>query len=878
MSPRGGFRRVVWCTQSSTAINREIAMHPSRSVSPREGFRRITMCLALLWSGFAAGQAGAAAPVLAGKTACPYGASDCNPCVANVVDAMNRLRTHGDVLGYRMNGAADVTSFNHWQGVQRLMTHGGRYLAISRSVEDADVGFVVVEMGSRDGSGARFRSNRLQPNVTALVTPPPAEDGVVVQVPRDPEFHHAGGIQALGNFLALPVERSDVINPVTGEIIAPGASKVLFYDMSDPLAPRRMATEVDHTLLADAAGAAFIARLADDRILVGIGRGDSTVLDFYVSSGSELETAVFEPFDEWGRGEARSDLPDGDDNFAAYQSINLVTQCDGTLFLVGTHENTAIGVGRDFADTFRLENGAGDDVVITKVARRHLRCEGQCNLDAAGGVYLDPEGQILVYGTEHDNDGPDGSVKFSEFRPVPHSGCDSIRDAWVELFVDNTFGGRSLMIDYVDRALRNYRDYDRAEAFGDAPSSAHFCLPSGATYRLWQHAGCEGGFRDLVGDGSFQSIVDFHALSFDDATSCSEWLGGPFADAGPDQIVECQGAATSAVVDGSGSSDVDGTGLAFHWTSAEATFASSIAPITTAHFLPGSATVTLAVDNGTDADTDEAVLRSQDTVPPVITCPAPASAECTALGGTPATDAGVQAFLTGAAAQDVCDTAVEITTDAPPFFPLGSTPVAFTVTDDANLSAACESTLTIVDTIGPAIDPAFALSPALLRVPDHQMVSITVAHLEAEDACQPEVQIECSVESNEPADAPSGDGHALPDMIFNGVPIAGTSSGFQPVATTGGTGSFSLALRAERSALGTGRVYTVACRAVDGAGNTGATRSAFVVVPRTARPVMEGPGTSGAAASAAVSASPVTPPAKAKPGRPDRIRRRPASR
>jgi len=797
-------------------------MHLSMTLSPVRGFRFALMCLALLWPGFAAGQAGAAAPVLTGKTTCPYGATDCNPCAANVVDSMNRLRTHGDTLGYRMNGAADVDAFHHWQGVQRLMTHGGRYLAISRSVEDADVGFVVVEMGSRDGTGARLRSNRLQPGVRSVLTAPPAEDGVVVEVPRDPEFHHAGGIQALGNFLALPVESSE-------------ASRVLFYDMTDPLAPRRMATEVDHTPFGTAAGAALVARLADDRILLGIGRGDSTVLDFYVSTGSDLETAGFEHFDSWSRDESHSDLPDGDGNFAAYQSINLITQCDGTLFLVGTHENTQIGLGADFADTFRLENGPGDDVVITKVARRHLTCDGQCNLDAAGGVYLDPEGHILVYGTEHDNDGPGGSVKFSEFRPVPHSGCDSIRDAWVELFVNNTFGGRSLMIDYVDRGLRNYRNYDDAELFGDAPSSAHFCLPPGATYRLWQREGCEGISRDLVGDGTFQSIVDFHELSFDDATSCSEWIGGPFADAGPDQTVECQGASTSTLVDGTGSSDIDDAALTFHWTSAEATFASSIAPITRAHFLPGSATIALTVDNGTENDTDEAVLRTEDTIAPAIACPAPASAECTALGGTPATDAGVQAFLTGAAAQDACDPSVAVTTDAPAFFPLGPTPVEFTATDDASLSATCDSTLTIVDTLGPEIDPAFALSPAILRVPDHQMVSIAVAHLEADDACQPDVRIECAVESSEPADAPSGDGHALPDMVFDGVPVAGTSSGFQPVATTGGSGTFSLELRAERNALGTGRVYTVSCRAVDGPGNTGATRSAFVVVPRVAR-------------------------------------------
>jgi hypothetical protein len=801
---------------------------------------------ALLLAGIAVGQAEAAAPVLTGRTDCPWGAPDCNRCVDNVVDAMNRLGGHGDTLGFRLNDASDVSLFHHWQGIQRLGALGGRYLAVSRSVEDENALFVVVEMGSRDADGKRFRSNRLVPNQETDDTPPFLEDGVIVQVPRLPEFHHAGGMQALGNFLAVGVERSDVRDPVTHEIVEPGASLALFYDLSDPRSPRKLDTEIDHTDLANAAGALIMGRLLDGRILVGIGRGDSAVIDFYVSGGTELEGAVFAHFDTWSKGELRTDI--GDDDFGDYQSVNLVTQCDGTLFLVGTHQNGFSG--QDFADTFRLENGTGNDVVITKVASRHLVCddigEQQCNLDAAGGVYLDPEGHILVYGTEHDNDGPGGSVKFREFRPVPHSGCGNIRDAWVEFFVNHSFDGRSLMIDYVDRNRRNYRNYDEAEEFGDAPSSAYFCLPVGATYRVWQNAGCDGDHRDLVGTGEFERVDDFHDLSFDDEVSCSEWIGGPFADAGPDQMVECEGARTTALVNRSGSSDANGAELTFHWTSTEASFESSSAPVTLAHFLPGSATIALTVGNGIDVNTDTALLRTQDNLPPAITCPAPVSVECVAPGGTPASDAGGQAFLGGATAQDLCDTSLAITNDAPGFLPLGATPVGFTATDDAHLRDSCGSTLTVIDTTDrPSIWRS--RSPPILPVPNHNLVPITVSHLASIEACQPHVRIECSVASNEAPDAQSGDGHTLPDIIFDGAPIAGTSSGFRPVTTSNGAGSFALALRAERKATGSGRVYTVTCRATDGSGNTGAGRSATVVVPRT----LGGPKGSQAASTGA---------------------------
>jgi len=841
--------------------------------------RAVLFALTLLAAGLAADRAAADAPAppLLGKTDCPWGAPDCNRCVEDVVDATHRLRSHGDTLGFRMNGAADVDTFHHWQGIQRFDTHGARFMAVSRSVEDQDVLFVVVEMGSRDGDGKRFRSNRLEPFLTTGVTPPPPEDRIILQVPRLAEFHHAGGMQAMGNILALGVELPDVKSPQDGHVITPGQSKALFYDMSDPRNPRKIDFEIDHSDLADAAGALLLGRLSDNRILVGIGRGDSSQIDFYVSRGTDLETG-FDFFYTWDKDDLRSDLS-GDDDFGDYQSLNLVTQCDGTLFIVGTHQNTLSQ--QDFADTFRVDNGTGDEVVLTKVGARHLFCEDfgpqQCNLDAAAGVYLDPEGRLIVYSTEHDNDGPDGSVKMREFRPVPHSGCDNVRDAWVELFADNHFGGRSIMIDYPDRNLRHYQNYDAVEDFGDATSSAVFCLPEGVTYRLWQNHDCNGDHRDLVGTGEFDNTLnDFHDFSFDDETSCSEWIGGPFADAGPDQTIECEGARTAAVVDGTGSSDVNNASLSFLWASTDASFESTIAPITRAHFLPGTATVALTVDNGSASNTDTALLRTEDTLPPSITCPASATVECVAPGGTPASDPGAQAFLNGARAQDLCDVSVAITNGAPAFFPLGGTPVTFTGTDDALHTDSCSSTLTVVDTTGPAIDPAFALSPPILRVPDHTLQTITVGHLATLEACQPDVRIECAVTSSELPEAPSGDGHTQPDMIFDGAAIAGTSSGFRPVATSNGVGSFTLALRAERNAHGVGRTYTVTCRATDASGNPGAARSATVLVPITAKKTKDTLGASVAGATPGLAPAPVTTPggAPAEPAAPPKRNRR----
>lgn len=754
----------------------------------------------------------AAAPSLQGRTSCPWGSTNCNPCVPDVLDSMHRLRSHGDIMGFHMNGAADVDVSHHWQGVQRLMGGQGRYLAISRSVTDANVSFVVVEMASRNGQGVRFRSNRLDPGLDNFATPPPLEDRIAWQEPRDPDFKHAGGLQALGQILAVPVERSREVNPITGEVTDPGASKVIFYDLANPLSPVRLANEVDHSSLADAAGAAFMARLADGRVLLGIGRTDSNVLDFYVSAGTDLRTTSFVLFDTW----FESELTGGDSEFGNYQSINLVTQCDGALFLIGTHENTATQTGEDFADTFRLTNGPGDNVAIEKVAANHLVCGNRgvnhCNLDAAGGVYVDPGGQLYVYGTEHDNDGPLAgvypctgaacSVKFEEFRPVPHSTCSSIGDAWVELYDDNHFGDRSLMIDYVDRFLEDYANYDHAEGFEDKTSSLRWCLPPGVTYRLGENKEPCRDFFDLVGDGGFHEIADLDDVGFGDKASCSQWAGGPFADAGPDRVVECASpTTTAATLDGSGSSSVDGLPLSLTWSAPGVVFddAHSVQP--TGGFPKGATIVTLSVSDGTASGTDGANVTVNDTTAPAIQCPAPVTVECTSAAGIPVDDAQLANFLHGASAADVCDAQPVVGHDAPAVLPLGQTTVHFTATDGSGNASSCGSSVSVADATAPEL--VVVLSQEELWPPNHDLVPIT-ARVTVADRCDPSAAFRLvSITSNEPDDG-EGDGHTTGDI-----------QGAEP-----GTADTSFALRAERSASGTGRSYTILYRAFDGAGNT----------------------------------------------------------
>jgi hypothetical protein len=109
-----------------------------------------------------------------------------------------------------MNGAGTSRWDHHWQGVQRLTSAGARHFAISRSFSDDDESTSsssskwLLET-AKDCASARTGSGQTR-------DPPSLEDGIVLEHPRDQDFKHAGGIQLLGNILAVPVERGATID------------------------------------------------------------------------------------------------------------------------------------------------------------------------------------------------------------------------------------------------------------------------------------------------------------------------------------------------------------------------------------------------------------------------------------------------------------------------------------------------------------------------------------------------------------------------------------------------------------------------------------------------------------------------------------------
>jgi YVTN family beta-propeller protein len=141
--------------------------------------------------------------------------------------------------------------------------------------------------------------------------------------------------------------------------------------------------------------------------------------------------------------------------------------------------------------------------------------------------------------------------------------------------------------------------------------------------------------------------------------------------------------------------------------------------------------------------------------------------------------------------------------------PLGAHTVTLSVSDGKGGTASDTVRIAVMDVTPPSITNISA-TPHSLWPPNHVMVPVTVTAA-ATDNCDPNPVLRVvSVSSNEP-ESGLGSGDTAPDWQI--------------------TGPMTVSLRAERSALGTGRIYTITLAADDASGNRG-TATVQVLVPR----------------------------------------------
>ena len=206
---------------------------------------------------------------------------------------------------------------------------------------------------------------------------------VIGILPLSEQYHHPGGIQALGSVVAVGTDQFQGSD-----------SEVRFFDFRDPRAPQ----ELKHLKIfrkiqrAESVGWVRIPQgPMAGRILLVAGSRQTRELTFYRSTGVDLfnlETR-FEKIADWEGPHAPKRLPN-------YQALNLVAQCDGKIFLIGTIKRRLFfdllpWGGEDYLDLLEVAIDPAapqPEVSFRRVQHRTFKLT-QANLSAGGGILYD---------------------------------------------------------------------------------------------------------------------------------------------------------------------------------------------------------------------------------------------------------------------------------------------------------------------------------------------------------------------------------------------------------------------------------------------------------------------------------------------------------
>jgi hypothetical protein len=465
-------------------------------------------------------------------------AATAEPTVPDVVNSFMQLAHHPDPMAIGIGVGGDATICKHYQGINRHDAPDGTpYFLLSRSgnrascVSSNDPGeLAVARLGSRPTHGERLRSNRLAYNIAQKDTPPPAGDEIVTSLRFDgvstdvagrtiPAWMHLGGMQIIDDVLVIPAEDEYPDGSDTGA--------VLFFDISDPENPRLL----HEVRLGYKIGVLAITRYpGTDEYLIVVSGGNTERLYFFETNAGCLTAGSgcsLQIVDIWERDDI--DVPDATENsWEKWQTINFVRQDDGTLYMIGVDNTTWTDQGEGHVTKLYRVTRSGDNFNFVFEAERTLKLDDPRtgNGAAGSGVYISPMGELMMYTCEHDNDGPQNSIRAGELRSYDVSaysgGLDMSSDYWIELYWDDTgwsesSPNRSLMLDECDFHLENWEALDLEDGWGNEADSLRFYAPSGRDICLFREPNFGGAMLRLQGNGSVQSIPDLDDEGFGDS-------------------------------------------------------------------------------------------------------------------------------------------------------------------------------------------------------------------------------------------------------------------------------------------------------------------------------------------------------------------------
>ncbi len=296
--------------------------------------------------------------------------NDENMKMHNVRSSFERQSEDVTVIEFAMDGWS-VPSGGHLQGIQRMDIGSREYLIVSGSSDDAAY-FIVVGKTSR-GYGIVQRK-------------------IICGEP----YRHAGGIQVIGDYLAVGVEDN----------LERNRSRVYFFNVSNPEEPigkpiitiQREGAEKLST-----AGAVAVAKRARDYLLI-VGSWDSDTLDFYRSNSVALgecgsdgkSRCEFTYWQTWSKDDACKENW-CDETWGSYQNLNLVSDIHDRLFMIGYYCNAD---NEDYVDLYSLDFGKSPSEMIRKESSKIAKCKQGASFKYGGGGYIKDEDSLVSYACE----------------------------------------------------------------------------------------------------------------------------------------------------------------------------------------------------------------------------------------------------------------------------------------------------------------------------------------------------------------------------------------------------------------------------------------------------------------------------------------------
>ena len=278
-----------------------------------------------------------------------------------------------------------------------------------------------------------------------------------------------------------------------------------------------------------------------------------------------------------------------------HQMFNFIRQgnINGQLYVAGARGGIDLvagaRIGDDILDLYRIDR-IGSEIKLKLISSRtkdsHPNADasvfaaGESNFAAASGFHVSPSGELLFYATAHENGGPAGIATVGEWRHInmvrpgsptllpgvkvfPPAGADSFEvlegdstvlaglgeqpatKAWIQLWSDDHYGGRYVVVDFLDWSKDDFDDFSDLEGsnfdahfgFTDEASSWRWFAPAGATIRANDDDFSDDGFpgahtRTLYGTGQPEKDAGLSAVSNDaaDATLGDELSSVQFMD------------------------------------------------------------------------------------------------------------------------------------------------------------------------------------------------------------------------------------------------------------------------------------------------------------------------------------------------------------